>query len=65
MEADGSLGSFRPADDIFEEAAVILDRTAPKDKDPSTMTLEMDLHHFSSFPCIRKALNRLCDAKGR
>jgi ribonuclease H2 subunit B len=65
VKADGTLGSFRPADDIFEEAATLLVKAVAKDKDISTTMSEKDILHFSSLQCARNALRRLCDVKGR
>lgn len=64
IQTDGTLGSFRPADDIFEEAAVQLTKAALKDKDPSTMISEKDVLFLLSLECIRNALKRMCDVKG-
>ncbi|KAF7985101.1 hypothetical protein HWV62_8995 [Athelia sp. TMB] len=63
QEEDGSLGSFRPADDIFEEAAAQLSKNPPDNKDPSTLSPIRDILHFHTLPCVRKALRRLCDVK--
>jgi ribonuclease H2 subunit B len=63
-KTDGTLGTFRPADDIFEEAAALLRKGVPKDKDPSMKISGKDIHQFSSLPCVRRALTRLCDVKG-
>ncbi|KIM91894.1 hypothetical protein PILCRDRAFT_809883 [Piloderma croceum F 1598] len=60
---DGTLGTFRPADDIFEEAAVLLRKGVPKEKDSSMKISGKDMHQFSSLPCVRRALTRLCDVK--
>jgi len=63
-KTDGTLGTFRQADDIFEEAVALLRKRVPKDKDPSMKVSGKDIHLFSSFPYVRKALTRLCDVKG-
>jgi len=60
---DGALGSFRPADDIFEEAAAQLTKAVPKDKDPPTIISEKDVLCLLSLECIKNALKRMCDVK--
>jgi len=60
---DGTLGLFRPADDILEEAATLLAKADTKNKDPSMRITEKDLHHLFSVQCVRSALKRLCDVK--
>jgi ribonuclease H2 subunit B len=63
-KADGTLGSFRPADDVLEEAITLLVKAAFRNKDPSMSISEQDLHDFASLQCVRSALQRLCDIKG-
>ncbi|KZP17996.1 hypothetical protein FIBSPDRAFT_1046540 [Athelia psychrophila] len=60
---DGSLGSFRPADDMFEEAATQLSKVNPDEKDPSARLPSKDILHLFTLPCVRKALKRACDVK--
>ncbi|KAG6903090.1 hypothetical protein C0995_006277 [Termitomyces sp. Mi166 len=55
--ADGLTGTFRQADDIFEEAAAKL-RT-PDD----APTLDKDILRFGSLQCTTDALKRVCDVK--
>jgi hypothetical protein len=66
VKDDGTLGSFRPADDMLEEAATLLVKpiAIPKDMDPSTTMSEKDLRYFSSLAFARSALKRVCDVKG-
>jgi ribonuclease H2 subunit B len=49
---------------MFEEAAMLLAKTVPKDRDPSMTISEKDILHLSSLQCVRSALKRLCDVKG-
>jgi ribonuclease H2 subunit B len=64
VKVDGTLGSFRPADDMLEQAATQLVNAGSKNKDPSMTLSEKDLRHFSSLQCVQSALKRLCDVKG-
>ncbi|OCH95159.1 hypothetical protein OBBRIDRAFT_816783 [Obba rivulosa] len=57
VPADGGVGNFRPADDLFEEAAVKLNAT------DSSSQASRDLPYFSSFTCVRKAMSQICEMK--
>jgi ribonuclease H2 subunit B len=67
VQIDGSPGSFRPADDIFEDAVARLIKAQDAQstaKDPSSAMCEEDIHHLLDTRCIRVALRRVCDVKG-
>ncbi|KAJ3896757.1 ribonuclease H2, subunit B [Lentinula edodes] len=58
---NGSLGQFRTADDIFEEAAIKLEQSSSKD---STETISAkDVATFASMNCCKDALTRICDSQ--
>ncbi|KAH7929852.1 hypothetical protein BV22DRAFT_1080099 [Leucogyrophana mollusca] len=62
---DGSAGNFRPADDIFTDAAEKL-ATASRSsaaKDPSTILLESDITALLSLDCVEHAMRRICEVK--
>ena len=66
-QLDGSAGTFRPLDDIFEDAADKLCRsppTVPNPKDPSTQICAGDLTQFLELDCVRSAMKRVCEVKG-
>ncbi|KAF8517650.1 ribonuclease H2, subunit B [Gautieria morchelliformis] len=52
---DGSIGNFRPADDIFEEAASKLTQ--------GSAIKGQDVLRLATLDCVRGALNRICDSK--
>ncbi|KAF8829085.1 hypothetical protein HHX47_DHR3000878 [Lentinula edodes] len=59
---NGSLGQFRTADDIFEEAASKLEQSSSKD---SIETISAkDVATFASMNCCKDALTRICDSQG-
>ncbi|KAG6885970.1 hypothetical protein C0993_006897 [Termitomyces sp. T159_Od127] len=59
-QADGSTGTFRQADDIFEEAATKLRTSVESDDGPA---LHKDIIRFGSLQCTKNALKKVCDVK--
>jgi ribonuclease H2 subunit B len=59
-QTDGSPGTYRPADDIFEEAAENLKNNSGETEG----TYSNDVMRFSSLDCVKKALKRICEEKG-
>ncbi|GLB37612.1 putative ydr279p protein family (RNase H2 complex component) [Lyophyllum shimeji] len=59
---DGSAGTYRPADDIFEDAAAKLHATSGK-PDDGPWILTKDIIRFGSLPCVKAALAHICDVK--
>ncbi|KAJ7497514.1 ribonuclease H2, subunit B [Mycena latifolia] len=62
---NGDQGMFRPADEIFEDAAVNLEQssTSTAGKDISLIVSKDDVLQFTSLECCKSALNRVCDVK--
>ena len=61
------LGSFRPLDDIFEDAVdklLLSPPYTPNPKDPSTYLSKEDLLQFLSLDCAQIAMARVCEKKG-
>ncbi|KAJ3853762.1 ribonuclease H2, subunit B [Lentinula lateritia] len=58
---NGSLGQFRTADDIFEEAAIKLEQSSSKDS--SETISAKDVATFTSMNCCKDALSRICDSQ--
>ncbi|KAJ7072116.1 ribonuclease H2, subunit B [Mycena amicta] len=56
---ENSPGMFRPADEIFEDAATNLEQSS----EPSTSIRKEDVLYFASMECCRRALKRVCDVK--
>lgn len=56
-------GTFRPMDDIFEEAIEKLSQTTRSNKDPAACLCKEDLLYFVSLDCARKAMARTCETK--
>ncbi|KAJ6587130.1 ribonuclease H2, subunit B [Mycena vulgaris] len=58
-------GMFRPADEIFEDAAANLEQssTATAGKDGSLIISKEDVLRFTALECCKSALNRVCDVK--
>ncbi|KAJ7188027.1 ribonuclease H2, subunit B [Mycena filopes] len=56
---------FRPADEIFDDAAANLEEssTAVSDKDVSLIVSKEDVLRFASMECCKRALKRVCDVK--
>ncbi|KAJ7902042.1 Ydr279p protein family-domain-containing protein [Mycena olivaceomarginata] len=63
---NGELGNFRPADEIFDDAAANLQEssTSAADKDVSLIISKDDVLQFTSMECCTSALRRVCDVKG-
>ncbi|KAF8210503.1 ribonuclease H2, subunit B [Mycena galopus ATCC 62051] len=61
----GSQGKFRPADEIFDDAAANLEQasTSAADKDSSLIISKDDVLQFTSMDCCKAALRRVCDVK--
>jgi ribonuclease H2 subunit B len=57
---------FRPADEIFEDAAANLEQlsTSAGGKDASLIVSKEDVIRFTSLECCKSALSRVCDVKG-
>ncbi|KII92761.1 hypothetical protein PLICRDRAFT_51117 [Plicaturopsis crispa FD-325 SS-3] len=61
---DGTAGTFRRSEDLFDEAAArVAGITHPTLKDPSAVTTSMDIQRFTALPCVLPALRRICDVK--
>ncbi|KAF7361700.1 hypothetical protein MVEN_00513600 [Mycena venus] len=62
---NGELGKFRPADEIFDDAAANLEQssTSAADKDVSLIISKDDVLQFTSMECCKTALKRVCDVK--
>jgi ribonuclease H2 subunit B len=65
-QENGDQGMFRPADEIFEDAAANLEQssTSAADKDVSLLVSKEDVFQFASMECCINALKRVCDVKG-
>ncbi|THH21340.1 hypothetical protein EW146_g201 [Bondarzewia mesenterica] len=59
---DGSLGTFRPIDDILDDVAPRLSQLSSS-SDPSSTTVPKDILFLSSLDCIAGAMRRICDVK--
>ncbi|KAJ7163611.1 ribonuclease H2, subunit B [Mycena crocata] len=61
----GDQGMFRPADEIFEDAAANLEEssTSTAGKDSSLLITREDVIRFSSLKCCINALKHVCDVK--
>ncbi|KAF8070633.1 ribonuclease H2, subunit B [Lyophyllum atratum] len=61
---DGSPGTYRPVEDIFEDASVKLQLHAtPGESDNSSPILCRDILRFGSLAGVKDALKHLCDVK--
>jgi ribonuclease H2 subunit B len=60
------LGNFRPADDIFEEAALKLYKAYATfgGYEALTVVSEKDVLYFTSLDSVKSALKHICDVKG-
>ncbi|KAG9316403.1 ribonuclease H2, subunit B [Chiua virens] len=61
----GSVGNFRPAEDIFEDAARYIaeaSKTVVTQDAPISVEVE-DVMRFAALDCTKKAMKRLCDVK--
>lgn len=67
-QSDGTPGTFRPADDMWEEAtAKVLDSSklqAATDKDTYLLLSNNHLTQFTSLKCVQSAMSRVCESKG-
>jgi ribonuclease H2 subunit B len=65
-QADGSLGTFRPIEDLFEAAATHLtrDTTASSKTDPTLAISEQDVMELFRLDCIASAVRSVCEVKG-
>ena len=66
LQTDGSHGTYRPLDDIFELAVEHLSKyplSEPTAKDAATQFSADDVSHFLSLGCARNAAKRVCEAK--
>lgn len=59
---DGTLGSFRPADDIFEEASRKFQASLQSGETDSSV-LSKDILRFASLKMVKESLKRICDVK--
>ncbi|KAH0827552.1 hypothetical protein J3R83DRAFT_4273 [Lanmaoa asiatica] len=59
--------NFRPADDIFEDAARHIAEVSMVDatQDTSVSVGVEDIMKFAALECTKKAMKRLCDVKGK
>ncbi|KAG6333383.1 hypothetical protein ID866_5701 [Astraeus odoratus] len=69
MKREGEETKFRPADDIFEEAAarlaeMTITQASSSRESVSAITTE-DIMAFSALGCTTQAMRRLCEMKGR
>ena len=58
---DGTSGTYRPVDDLFEEASVKLQGSQGE----SDGVFNDDVRYFSSLECVKAALTRICEMKGK
>lgn len=63
VQQDGTLGSFRPADDIFEEASRKFQASLQSGETDSSV-LSKDILRFASLKMVKESLKRICDVKG-
>lgn len=65
-QTDGTLGNFRPLEDIFEDAANKIGRSSAESggKDASIMIPEQDVMHLLQLDCVRAAAHAICETKG-
>ncbi|KAF9244973.1 ribonuclease H2, subunit B [Melanogaster broomeanus] len=65
----GSSGivNFRPAEDMFEDAArhIAEASTVTASQDASTLIRVEDVMKFAALECTKSAMKRICDVKGR
>lgn len=62
-QKDGTLGTLRQLDDIFEDAATKLSRVSETDanKDPSLKVSEQDILFILTLNCVREAARLICE----
>ena len=58
-QTDGTIGNFRPAHDIFEDAASRLSQESK-----ASAIRGQDIVQLTTLDCVRDALKRICDSKG-
>ncbi|KAI0695473.1 ribonuclease H2, subunit B [Cytidiella melzeri] len=66
VPTDGSLGTFRPLDDIFElgiEKTLSSPPGPSYSNDPSTRLCKTDITAFLSLDCAHSAMKRVCQVK--
>lgn len=61
---DGYEPHFRPADDIFEDAARKIEEHCGEYDDTSYVVNARDILQFASLTCVKDSLQYLCDVKG-
>jgi ribonuclease H2 subunit B len=66
LQRDGSLGNFRPMQDIIEEVSATIADASEKDaqKDPSLNVSADDIVSFLSLDFVQSSIKRVCDVKG-
>ncbi|KAF8558009.1 hypothetical protein OG21DRAFT_1475189 [Imleria badia] len=62
-QPSGGIGNFRPADDIFEDAARNVAEASMADQDASASVGVEDVMRFAALECTKGAMKRLCDIK--
>ncbi|KAG7098771.1 hypothetical protein E1B28_000679 [Marasmius oreades] len=63
---DERSGIFRPADDIFEDAALKLEAASLISKESKGSSLHLsskDIRTFTSMQCCRNVMDKICEAK--
>ncbi|KAK7687046.1 hypothetical protein QCA50_009546 [Cerrena zonata] len=64
---DGSYGTFRPADDMLEDAFKTYAEKSPEEflikEDPTSQISHSDLTALSTLDCVHTALKRICETK--
>ncbi|EPQ57284.1 hypothetical protein GLOTRDRAFT_115274 [Gloeophyllum trabeum ATCC 11539] len=66
LRADGFVGTFRPLEDVFEEALPKLVEQSEKNaspKDPTASISLRDLETFASLDCAKAAMKNACEVK--
>ncbi|KAI0785634.1 ribonuclease H2, subunit B [Abortiporus biennis] len=66
MPKDGTQGTFRPPDDLFEDSLEKYIRSTASiidSKDPSSEVNVADLRTFGEMECVKLALRRICEVK--
>lgn len=60
---DGSLGNFRPADQLFDAAILQLEKENQDEEDVDMQSVLKDTRTFCDLECSQSALSALCDRK--
>ncbi|KAI6000491.1 ribonuclease H2, subunit B [Pisolithus albus] len=65
LKQEGGQANYRPADDIFEEAAMKLAEASHSSgsQDPSFIVAPNDIMTFGALDCTVQAMRRVCDIK--